>query len=123
VILAAYNDAAGHTREFNLNLLARINRELGGNFNLECWRHWQTYDPTEGAARSYLVPVDDQEVNIIAINERFHFAAWEPIRVEISQKYNLREIEGMAEASGFAHQRHFTDAKEYFANSLWSVGD
>jgi dimethylhistidine N-methyltransferase len=123
VILAAYNDAAGLTRDFNLNLLTRINRELGADFRLDCWRHWETYDPIAGAARSYLVPVEDQEVKIIALNDRFTFSAWEPIRVEISQKYSLREVEGMADASGFRHLRHFTDARAYFANSLWSVTD
>ncbi|WP_116125264.1 L-histidine N(alpha)-methyltransferase [Lewinella sp. IMCC34183] len=121
-ILAAYNDAAGHTANFNLNILRRINRELGGNFDLSCWRHWETYSPDTGAARSFLVPTEDQKVTINTINRSFNFRAWQAIRVEVSQKYSLREIEGMADAAGFNFVRHFQDRDGLFTDSLYRVG-
>ena len=121
MILAAYNDTAGNTAAFNLNLLMRINRELGGNFELDCWRHWETYDPVVGVARSFLLPIEPQTVHLQALKRHFQFRAWEPIAVEISQKYNLREIEGMADAAGFGFLHHFTDDRQLFTNSLWRV--
>ena len=121
VVLAAYNDTAGLTAAFNLNLLTRINRELGGNFELDCWRHWETYDPASGAARSYLFPIEPQTVHLQALQRKFIFRAWEPIAVEISQKYNLREIEGLADAAGFTFLHNLSDDREWFTNSLWQV--
>ena len=120
-ILAAYNDATGITAAFNLNLLRRINRELGGNFVLDCWRHWETYDPVTGAARSYLVPEEPQRVTLGGLGRSYDFEAWEPISVEISQKYSLPEIEGLAEQSGFRFLAHLSDERGWFTNSLWQV--
>ena len=73
VIYAAYNDTRGATAAFNLNLLHRINRELNGNFILDCWRHWETYDPASGAAKSYLVPIRPQTVRIGAADRNLYF--------------------------------------------------
>jgi dimethylhistidine N-methyltransferase len=120
-ILAAYNDSAGHTADFNLNLLRRINRELGGDFNLMQWRHWESYDPVSGATRSFLVSRTEQDVTIKSLNKTFSFDAWEAVSVEVSQKYNKREIEALAQEAGFTHQRHFQDKKEWFSDSLWLV--
>lgn len=120
-ILAAYNDAGGCTAAFNLNLLTRMNRELGANFDLERWRHWESYDPSSGAARSYLVCDREQKVRIRAIDRTYTFYPWQAIQVEISQKYSLSEIEDLAKTSGFKFVRHFLDARSYFANSLWRV--
>ncbi|MBB4079351.1 dimethylhistidine N-methyltransferase [Lewinella aquimaris] len=121
VVLAAYNDPAGYTAAFNLNLLSRINRELGGDFKLDCWRHWETYDPVTGAARSFLLPIEPQTIVLSEVQRSFQFRAWEPIQVEISQKYTLREIEGIADASGFDFLRHYCDGRAYFTDSLWQV--
>ncbi len=121
-ILAAYNDPAGHTAAFNLNLLRRINNELGGDFELEQWRHWEAYDPLSGAARSYIVSLAEQRVAIGALGESYSFDAWEAISVEVSQKYGKREIEALALAAGFTHLRHFTDDRVLFSDSLWKVG-
>jgi len=123
VILSAYNDKTGLTADFNLNLLRRINRELGGDFNLVQWRHWESYDPQTGAARSFLVSRTNQKVTIGALDRSFRFDAWEAVGVEVSQKYSKREIEALAGASGFTHIRHFLDKKEWFADSLWRVGE
>ena len=121
VILAAYDDAAGVTAEFNLNLLRRINRELGGNFDLEKFSHYAIYRPTECAARSFLISREQQKVFIAHLNQTFHFRAWEPIFMEISQKYNLEMIEDLARVSGFAVKQNFFDQRKYFVDSLWSV--
>lgn len=121
LVLAAYNDPAGHTAAFNLNLLRRINNELGGDFDLAHWRHWETYDPLTGAARSYLVSETDQTVAIGALGETYHFDAWEAVSVEVSQKYGEREIEELAVAAGFTHLRHFKDGGAMFSDSLWRV--
>lgn len=120
-ILKAYNDPNGHTADFNLNLLRRINRELGGDFNLIQWRHWESYDPVSGTARSFLVSRADQKVTIKALDKTFAFGAWEAINVEISQKYSKRDIEALAKEAGYSHQRHFMDKKKYFSDSLWMV--
>lgn len=118
-ILAAYNDPGGHTAAFNLNLLARINRELGGHFDLAYWKHWETYDPGSGAARSQLVSTQNQTVRVDALDRSFSFRAWETISVEISQKYGLHEIERLAGATGYRFVAHFQDENEWFADSLW----
>lgn len=119
-ILKAYNDPHGHTANFNINLLARINRELGANFELKHFRHWESYDPLTGSARSYLVSKREQQVDIEALNQSFHFDAWESIRVELSQKYNPLEIDELARASGFRRETHFFDSRARFVDSLWN---
>lgn len=119
VILKAYDDAQGVTAEFNLNLLRRINRELGANFNLKKFSHYALYRPTECAARSFLISRENQTVFIQALDKNFYFKQWEPIFMEISQKFNLEMIEDLARASGFQIERNFFDGKNYFVDSLW----
>jgi len=119
VILNAYNDPAGITAAFNLNLLERMNRELGANFDVQDFRHWESYNPVTGATRSFLVSKKAQHVFIKALNQSFHFDAWEAINVELSQKYSLPEIESLAREAGFQVEQHFTDDQGYFVDSLW----
>lgn len=119
LILAAYNDAAGVTREFNLNLLKRINRELDGNFVIDQFEHRPSYDPETGEARSYLMSKVAQEVHIGAVDQAFSFAAEEPIHTEISRKYDLAQIHYLAMEAGFAPETDFTDHRNYFTDSLW----
>jgi len=116
-ILAAYNDAAGFTRDFNLNLLHRINSELNGDFDIEQFEHYPTYDPATGACKSFLVSQVDQEVNISG--QTFGFQKDEIIFMEISQKYSLDETEKMAEATGFKTVKHFLDQKKWFVDTVW----
>lgn len=120
-ILAAYNDSKGITRAFNLNLLERINRELDGDFMLDQFHHYPVYDPMTGEARSYLVSTVDQTVNISRINASFHFKAWEPIYMELSQKYDLDTLEELARESGFRILHNFYDSNKYFVDSVWEV--
>ncbi len=119
VILNAYNDPAGITAAFNLNLLERINRELDADFDLDQFKHWETYDPITGATRSFIVSMTDQEVRIGALEKTFHFDAWEAIDVELSQKYDVPMIEKLAREAGFEVVKNLYDEKRYFVDSVW----
>nr|HQV31966.1 L-histidine N(alpha)-methyltransferase [Calditrichia bacterium] len=101
VMLEAYNDRKGVTAAFNLNLLRRINRELGGNFSLDTFRFFATYNVFSGAIESYLVSKEEQDVYIEAVGQSFHFKAWEPIHTEYSYKYLISDIERLAAKTGF----------------------
>lgn len=119
-IVAAYDDAAGVTAAFNLNLLTRINRELGGNFDIDKFSHYAQYRPVECAARSFLISREDQDVEIAALDRTFHFDQWEAIFMEISQKYTCPMIEELADNSGFSIVQNFVNNHDFYLNSLWS---
>ena len=121
VILAAYNDSKGVTRDFNLNLLKRINRELDGDFKVGEFYHYPMYDPDNGAAKSYLISRRKQQVSIGAIPAIIGFGKDEPIFMEISQKYSLEDIENFAARAGFRIAENFFDKRKYFVNSLWEL--
>jgi dimethylhistidine N-methyltransferase len=122
-VLAAYNDKAGITRQFNLNLLKRINRELKANFDLSKFEHYPTYDPGTGSCKSYLVSLDDQDVSLITGNniEMIHFKKGEPVFMELSQKYAIEEIDQMAQQAGFRTAGHFYDSKGWFVDAFWEA--
>lgn len=119
VIRAAYDDAAGITARFNLNLLERINRELGANFDTRAFSHQPDYDPETGAARSFLRSERDQKVHIEALDESFTFRRGELVHMEISQKYDQPHIDALALAAGFQVQEIYKDRREYFTDQLW----
>lgn len=119
VILDAYDDEQGVTAAFNLNLLRRINRELGANFNLENFSHYAIYRPVECAARSFLISREKQSVFIEAVSRSFDFEKWEAIFMEISQKYSLSMIEDLARESGFTIEQNFFDSQNFYTDSLW----
>lgn len=121
LLLRAYNDHAGVTAQFNLNLLERINRELGGNFDLNRWRHYGTYNVFTGAMESYLVSLEDQVVRIDALEHEFQFAPWEPIFTEYSYKYLESDIDALARSAHFAIDRKFHDSDRWFCDALWRV--
>ena len=121
IMLEAYNDAQGVTREFNLNLLHRINRELGGDFDVDRYRFFATYDVFGGSINSYLVSLAEQTVYVEAVGQRFRFRPWEPIRTEYSYKYLESDIKSLAAETGFRVEMQLYDAKRYFADSLWRV--
>jgi L-histidine Nalpha-methyltransferase len=118
LIASAYNDSKGVTREFNLNMLRRLNRELGANFNVNNFIHFPYYDPQTGAARSYLVSTRDQEVYIEGVRRTIRFQAWESIRTEISQKYDLLMIEKLVSDVGLEIVDLFFDTEHYFCDVL-----
>ncbi|WP_134088730.1 L-histidine N(alpha)-methyltransferase [Olivibacter sp. XZL3] len=118
-ILAAYDDKEGITKRFNLNLLERINRELGGNFIISQFDHYATYDPESGACKSYLISLTDQSVQIgeTAIS----FAKDEYIFMEISQKFSFEQIDALASASGFQPVGQLFDSRKWFTDVIWTV--
>jgi len=117
IILAAYNDGCGLTKQFNLNLLTRINRELGANFDIRQFEHFPTYDPKTGACKSYLISISEQVVKIGA--HVITFQKDEVIDMEISQKYTLEDIRSLAAAAGFKPVADFYDRKQWFLDTLW----
>ncbi len=119
IIVPAYDDPAGVTAAFNLNLLKRINRELGGNFDLEKFSHYANYRPIEGSARSFLISREKQSVRIDALNRSFDFEQWEAVFMEISQKYSLTMIGELASESGFEIKQNYFDSRKYYCDSLW----
>ncbi|MGF7230163.1 L-histidine N(alpha)-methyltransferase [Arachidicoccus sp.] len=119
VIKLAYDDSEGLTRAFNLNLLERINRELDGDFNIEQFEHYCNYDPSTGAAKSYLVCLSDMVVNLPGVS--IHFEKDECIWTEVSQKYSKIQIRQMASDNGFIHSGEFLDTKSWFMDALWTA--
>lgn len=118
-ILAAYNDKAGITSSFNLNLLTRINEELEAEFNIDHFSHYQTYDPLSGACRSYLISLEDQKVYID--DQEIRFKANEAVYMEISQKYSEKEIDIMARKTGFKPLKQISDTRGWFVDAIWKV--
>lgn len=116
---AAYNDAQGVTAEFNLNLLARINRELEGNFDLQHFRHVAFYDAQLGRIEMHLESLVAQVVTVAG--RRFEFAAGERIHTENSCKYGIDEFAALARRAGFSHRAVWTDPQQYFAVHLLEV--
>jgi dimethylhistidine N-methyltransferase len=121
VLLRAYNDTSGVTARFNLNLLTRINRELGGHFELDKFRHFGTYDVFSGAMKSYLVSQERQSVYIDALRTVFDFDPWEPVHTEYSYKYLRTDVHELARDTGFEVQAEYLDDRRWFVDSVWTV--
>ena len=118
-ILRAYDDEEGLTRDFNLNLLHRINEELNANFCVDDFEHYQTYDPETGSCKSYLISAKSQKVRIGPDREVFSFKRDESIFMEVSQKYDSRSLRALANSSGFLYVEQFYDPDEWFTDVLW----
>lgn len=121
VIRAAYDDPEGVTARFNLNLLVRLNRELGMDFDVGQFSHYATYSPLDGAARSFIVSRRRQIVHSRRLARDFAFEAGETIYTEQSQKYNRGLIDTMARESGFEVQCHFTDERGWYTVVVWQA--
>lgn len=117
IISDAYNDEEGYTKEFNLNLLKRINRELKANFNIDDFEHYPSYDPETGSCKSYLISLKKQTVSIA--DKKIDFAENEYIFMEVSQKYSINETESLAQKSRFKPVKYFFDSKKWFVDSVW----
>ena len=120
VLNAAYNDKAGITAKFNLNLLARINRELGGNFELEKFEHYAFYNHEQHRMEMHLISKIDQQLYIGALGKTFSLKKGESIHTENSYKYSLNQIDALAEDCGFSIEKNFTDKKRWFNLALLS---
>jgi len=110
---AAYNDSRGVTAAFNLNVLARINRELGADFDVRRWRHYAFYNPALGRIEMHLVAVKDQQVRLG--EHRWRFSAGETIHTENSYKYSRGGFEELAMKAGFRTNKVWTDRRGLFA--------
>jgi L-histidine Nalpha-methyltransferase len=122
-IHAAYDDAQRVTAEFNLNLLRRLNRELGADFDLVHWGHYPSYDPLTGAMRSFLVSRQEQTVWIEVLQQSFAFDAWEAIHTEDSWKFTLGQITSEAADAGLRVVAEFVHPADLFADVVLAVAD
>ncbi len=121
IIKNAYDDKEDITKELNLNLLSRINRELNANFTIGNFNHYSVYMPDCGEAMSYLISNTDQQVYIEKLDEVIKFKKWEPILTEVSRKFGIQTIEMLAKQSGFKIKKNFIDNQRYFVDSLWEL--
>ncbi|MBO0753858.1 MAG: L-histidine N(alpha)-methyltransferase [Bradyrhizobiaceae bacterium] len=113
LLTAAYNDAAGVTAAFNLNLLTRINRELGGSFDLTAFRHRAWYNAEQSRVEMHLVSLAKQKVR--ACGRSFEFWRGETIHTENSYKYTVESFRSRALGAGWTHAATFADDQNYFA--------
>ncbi len=118
VLEPAYDDPLGVTAAFNRNLLGRINRELGGHFDLASFRHRAFYDEAAGRIEMHLVSTCAQRVAIDALDLEIDFAEGESIHTESSYKHNTATITALANASQFSIAKTWIDARRWFADVL-----
>ncbi len=120
-LLRAYNDPKGVTARFNINILRRINDELGGNFVPSQFEYFSTYNPRAGAIESFLVSLRRQNVLVEQCGRSFSFSKWEPIHTESSYKFRQEDFGRMARTQGFRSVASFCDSRRYFADALWQA--
>ena len=118
-ISKAYFDPYGITKRFNLNLLLRINRELDADFKIDDFDFYCHYNPEKGEVKSYIVSLRTQTVQIKKIQKTIYFDYNELIWTELSKKFSLKNIQEIAEKTGFQLINNFLDCKHYFTDSLW----
>ena len=121
VLNAAYNDKAGVTAKFNLNLLTRINRELGGTFNLACFEHHAFYNRERERIEMHLASLKRQKVKVAG--EAIDFRAGETIHTENSYKYSVASLGALARGAGWRPLAAWTDAKSYFSIQAFELSD
>jgi len=112
----AYDDSAGLTKQFNLNLLTRINRELNGTFDLNSFDHYATYNPLDGLAQSFIVSLQKQEVSIDG--HLIQFEKHEIIHTEISKKYDTNELKELMQTAGFTSKDMYYDTNNWYTLAL-----
>ncbi|HEV2908948.1 MAG TPA: L-histidine N(alpha)-methyltransferase, partial [Candidatus Eremiobacteraceae bacterium] len=118
VLEAAYNDKLGVTAAFNKNLLLRINRELGGHFDLDSFRHRAKFNSAEGRVEMHLVSDTAQDVLIDGLGMTVHFEPGESIHTESSYKYDPKQVEALADETGFRVAQTWTDSAKTFTSNL-----
>ncbi len=118
-IHAAYNDAQGTTARFNLNLLARMNRELGADFRPAAWSHRAHYNPLEHQIEMYLESREAQAVRLEGLDLTVEFQAGECILTEISRRFDPSELAGWFEDREFRAVQHWTDERQDFSLMLF----
>ncbi len=121
VLEKAYDDSKGVTRDFNLNLLSRINAELGGNFDLQKFEHRAFFNAREGRIEMHLESTVRQQVYLENVDLQIKLEKGESIRTEYSHKYTLPQIKQIANKSGFKIKKIWQDKQKYFALILFST--
>jgi L-histidine N-alpha-methyltransferase len=121
-VLPAYDDPTGVTAAFNLNLLARINRELGADFDLRNFRHEARYNEAERRIEMHLRSEIAQTVKIRGADFQFTLQSGETIWTESSHKFGLSEVQRLARATGFVCVEQWVDPEWPFAENLFTVG-
>jgi dimethylhistidine N-methyltransferase len=121
VLNAAYNDAAGVTARFNLNLLTRINRELGGDFKPECFEHHAFYNRERHRVEMHLASLKRQKAKVAG--ETIEFRAGETIHTENSYKYSIEKLAALARGAGWRPLKVWTDARNYFSIQAFELAD
>jgi dimethylhistidine N-methyltransferase len=114
----AYDDPTGVTAAFNLNLLGRINRELGADFDLRAFRHRAFYNEAERRIEMHLVSSAVQEVHVVALDLTVTFQSGETIHTENSYKFDEESTAALAARNGFRAERRWTDSRGWFADTL-----
>lgn len=118
ILTAAYNDKAGVTEKFNLNILSRINRELGGDFDLDAFSHFAFYNNDKSRIEMHLVSKKKQKVHLSKTDTTFILEKDEKIHTENSYKYTVEEIDVLADRCGFKIREHFQDQRKWFDLAL-----
>jgi dimethylhistidine N-methyltransferase len=121
VLNAAYNDAQGVTAKFNLNLLTRINRELGGNFKLAGFEHHAVYNRERHRIEMHLASLKRQKVKVAGAT--IDFRAGETIHTENSYKYSVESLSALARGAGWRALEAWTDAQNYFSIQVFELAD
>ncbi|HZU30014.1 MAG TPA: L-histidine N(alpha)-methyltransferase, partial [Candidatus Angelobacter sp.] len=121
ILNAAYNDAQGVTAAFNKNMLAHINRELGGDFDLNAFAHVAFWNRQKSRIEMHLESLRDQTVRMSMLGRSFHFKKGERIHTENSYKFNIASMKRLLQSSGFQLEKYWTDAKGWFCEALARV--
>ena len=119
---SAYNDSEGVTAMFNLNLLKRINKELGGNFIIENFSHRSFYNKEKKRIEMHILSSKKQQVFIASLNKQFDFEKDETIHTENSYKYSLKDIDRLISRAGFSIEKEFYDENNWYALILLKPG-
>lgn len=121
LLLKAYDDHMGVTREFNLNLLRRLNRELGARIEASKFNHLPVYNPATGGMESWLISLEEQSLQFPRLHASVHVEAFEGIHVETSWKFSSSEIARLARNSGFTPVASFASPEKWFTDELWKA--
>ncbi|HZC44645.1 MAG TPA: L-histidine N(alpha)-methyltransferase [Acidobacteriaceae bacterium] len=122
-LLAAYNDRAGVTAEFNKNILARLNRELGANFELDAFEHRAIWNASASRIEMHLDSKCNQIVHVELLHRNFGFKRGESIHTENSYKFSPEQVEEMLEKSGYILERSWYDDRQWFGVHLARIVD
>jgi uncharacterized SAM-dependent methyltransferase len=117
-LLAAYDDRDGVTAAFNLNILHRLNRELGANFDTACFRHCVLWNSTESRIEMHLESTQEQDVSIEDADLDLHFMPRETIHTENSYKFTDEGIRSLLEEAGFEIRGAWKDSRDWYTLTL-----